>query len=107
VCVLTLGSRAPRGSARWPVACLQRELTLLGVRSGCAKKLHGVRDDVNALAALAVWGLPLAPFQASVDRDGAALGEVIRAVLALGSPYSDVEVVGAILVALTVAALAA
>ena len=43
---------------------------------------------------LPVLVLPLAPLEAAVDRDRAALGEVLGAVLALRAPDGDVEVVG-------------
>src|SRR3954453_16292562 len=58
------------------------------------EELHRIGDDVDRLALLAVVALPLAPLEAAVDRDGAALGEVAGAVLALRAPDGDVEVVG-------------
>lgn len=45
------------------------------------------------LGAVAV--LPLLPLQASVDRDGAALGEELGHVFAHRAPGCDIEVVGA------------
>ena len=42
----------------------------------------------------AVLRVPLAPVEASVDADRAALREVLRATLALVTPDGDVEVVG-------------
>src|SRR5581483_12021024 len=59
-----------------------------------AEELHGLGDDLDRLPLLAVLGLPLAPVEAAVDRDGPALREVLRAVLALVAPDGDVEVVG-------------
>src|SRR4051795_11227973 len=60
-----------------------------------AKELHGVSDDLHRLAlAGAVRRLPLAPVEAAVDRDAAALLEVLGAVLALRAPDRHVEVVG-------------
>src|SRR3954451_1063904 len=57
------------------------------------EELDGVGDDVDRLALVALL-LPLAPLEAAVDRDRAALGEVASAVLALRAPDGDVEVVG-------------
>src|SRR5689334_14343916 len=59
-----------------------------------AEELDAVGDDVDGLALVALGGLPLAPLEAAVDRDAAALGQVLGAVLALGAPDGDVEVVG-------------
>src|SRR4051794_7201997 len=61
---------------------------------GAGEELHGVGDDLDALALAAVVCRPFAPLQPSVDRDRPALGEVAGAVLALGAPDGDVEVVG-------------
>src|SRR4051812_46102006 len=58
-----------------------------------AEELDGVGDDVDALALVAVLVLPLAPLETPVDRHGAALAQVARAVLALRAPHGDVEVV--------------
>src|SRR6478752_8949666 len=59
-----------------------------------AEELHGVGHDLDGLAlAGAVLGLPLAPLQAAVDRDGAALREVLGAVLALLAPDGHIEIV--------------
>src|SRR5262249_36636553 len=58
-----------------------------------AEELHGVGDHLDGLALGAVLCLPLAPLEPAVDADGAALGEVLRAVLALRAPDGDVEVV--------------
>src|SRR3954465_16015520 len=57
------------------------------------EELDGVGDDVDRLALVALL-LPLAPLEAAVDRDRAALGEVASAVLALRPPDGDVEIVG-------------
>src|SRR6185369_3937022 len=59
-----------------------------------AQELDGVGDDLDRLALGAVLRLPLAPLEAAVDRDAAALGQVVRAVLALRAPHLDIEVVG-------------
>src|SRR5262249_10801435 len=60
-----------------------------------AEELDGVGDDLHGLAlARAVGRLPLAPVEAAVDRDAAALLQVLGAVLALRAPDRDVEVVG-------------
>src|SRR5919199_307210 len=58
------------------------------------EELDRVGDDVDPLAVVALLVLPLAPLEAPVDRDGAALAQVAGAVLALGAPDGDVEVVG-------------
>src|SRR4051794_38146689 len=58
-----------------------------------AEELHGLGDDLDALALVAVLRLPLAPVKASVDGHGPTLREVRRAVLALRSPDGHVEVV--------------
>src|SRR5215211_7249234 len=59
-----------------------------------AEELDGVGDDVDGLALATLLGLPLAPLEPAVDRDRPALAEIARAVLALGAPHRDVEVVG-------------
>src|SRR5205085_7011981 len=66
---------------------------LAGRIGAAAEELHGVGDDLDRLALGAVLRLPLAPFEAPVDRHRAALCEVLRAVLALVAPDRDVEVV--------------
>src|SRR6478736_10526535 len=59
-----------------------------------AEELDVVGDDLDCLAlARAVGRLPLTPLEPTVDRDRAALGEVLRAALALGTPHRHVEVV--------------
>src|SRR3954447_5534535 len=40
-----------------------------------AEELHGLGDDLDVLALVAVLVLPLAPLEAAVDGDGAPLGE--------------------------------
>src|SRR5207237_7528421 len=55
--------------------------------------LDAVGDDLDRLPLGAVLGLPFAPVEAAVDREGAALGEVLRAALPLVAPDRDVEVV--------------
>src|SRR5688500_5390975 len=58
-----------------------------------AEELIRVGDDLDRLAVVALLVLPLAPLEATVDRDRAALGEVLGGVLALRAPDGDVEVV--------------
>src|SRR4051794_4701011 len=62
------------------------------VAVGAGEELRGVGDDLDGFA-LVVFVRPFAPFQAAVDGDGAALAEVAVAVLALGAPDGDAEVV--------------
>src|SRR6266545_3635574 len=62
--------------------------------AAAAEELDAVGDDLHRLALAAVLRLPLTPVEASVDADRAALGEVLRATLALVAPDGDVEVVG-------------
>src|SRR5437764_457328 len=50
-------------------------------------------DDLDRLALRSVLRVPLPPVEAAVDPDGAALGEELRAALALVAPDRDVEVV--------------
>src|SRR5207247_2154484 len=99
--VVARGGRAGRGGGE--VAGVDRdvgprgEAVAGGVAAGLvtsSEELHRVRDDVDRLALVAVLVLELAPLEASVDRDGASLREVAGAVLALGTPHGDVEVVG-------------
>src|SRR3954452_11063254 len=60
-----------------------------------AEELDGLGDDLDRLPLSGpVRGVPLAPLQAPVYRDRAALLEVGGAVLALLAPDGDVEVVG-------------
>src|ERR1700710_1184903 len=60
-----------------------------------AEELDRVGDDLDGLAfAAAVFGLPLTPVEPAFDRDRAALGQVVGAVLALAAEDDDVEVVG-------------
>src|SRR3954452_13882046 len=73
---------------------LRREATAVLATLAGAEELHGVGNDIYRLPLLAVLSLPLAPLEAPVDRHGAALREVLGAVLALRAPYGDVEVVG-------------
>src|SRR5690606_17297381 len=58
-----------------------------------AEELDRVGDDLDRLALVALAVVELAPLQPAVDRHGAALLEVGRAVLALLAPDGDVEVV--------------
>src|SRR5581483_34609 len=66
---------------------------LAGRLAAAAEELHGVGDDLHRLPLGAVLRLPFAPLEPAVDRDRAALREVLRAVLALVPPDRDVEVV--------------
>ena len=75
---------APRARTGWPPP--------LAV-AAAAEELDAVGDDLDRLALGAVLGLPLAPVEAAVDPDRAALGEVLRAALGLVAPDGDVEVV--------------
>src|SRR5205085_683395 len=81
---------------------------LLAGAVAAAEDLHRVGDDRSRLAlARAVLGLPLAPVEATLDGDRAALGKVGRAVLALGAEDGDVEVVRLVDPLATAAVLAA
>src|SRR5262249_28415859 len=70
---------------------------LRGVAAGvatAAQELDALGDDLHGLAlARPVGRLPLAPLEAAVDPDRAALREVLRAALRLVPPDGDVEVV--------------
>src|SRR5215218_8003124 len=74
---------------------LRREAaTILAALTG-AEELDGVGNDIYRLPLPAGFLLlPLAPFQAAVDCHRAALLQVLGAVLALGAPNRNVEVVG-------------
>src|SRR5207237_9552223 len=80
----TLGLCAARHELRLPAA-----FAVLAA----AEELDAVGDDLGRLALGTVLGLPLAPVEAPVDADRPALGEVLRAALALVAPDGDVEVV--------------
>src|ERR1700743_2991846 len=56
-----------------------------------AEELHVLGDYIDGRAVLSRGSGPLAPPQATVDRDGAALAEVFRAVLTLCAPDGHVE----------------
>src|SRR3954469_3578820 len=103
--VVVAGDRAATaaGGRRGEVVRVDRNVGLRGeavataARGGvvaAAEELHAVGDDAHALALVPLLALPLAPLEAAVDRDGAALGEVPGAVVALRAPDGDVEVVG-------------
>src|SRR5207253_6593717 len=64
----------------------------LGV-TAAAEELDAVGDDLHRLALRSVLRVPLAPLEAAVDCDRAALAEILRAALALVAPDGDVEVV--------------
>src|SRR5215208_5546949 len=75
------------GPPKSAFVCAVAELT------ATAEELHGVGDHLDCLPLRAVLRLPLAPLEPAVDTDGAALREVLRAVLALRAPDGDVEVI--------------
>ncbi len=56
-----------------------------------ADELGVVRDDLDRLPVVAVLVLELAPLQAAVDGDRAALGHVLGDDLALATPDGDVD----------------
>src|SRR5438105_2020270 len=58
-----------------------------------AQELDALGDDLDRLALGAVLRLPLAPVEPTVDGDGAALREVLRAALGLVAEHGDAEVV--------------
>src|SRR3954451_19374869 len=104
--VLAAGGTAAAGGSRGrlEVALVARDVAAAGEAVaaapavlGAAEELHRLGDDVDALALVAFLVLPLAPLQATVDGHRAALAQVARAVLALGAPDGDVEVVGLVL----------
>src|SRR5262249_13431538 len=78
-----LGLRARRHELR---------LAALAV-TAAAEELHGLGDDLDGLALRPVLRLPPAPRPPPVDPDRPALGQVLRAALALVAPDGDVEVV--------------
>src|SRR6185503_16383292 len=77
------------GAARHELRLLAAALAVLAA----AEELDRVGDDLHGLALGAVLGFPLAPVEAAIDADRPALGEVLRAALALVAPDGDVEVV--------------
>src|SRR5262249_50286593 len=85
---LEVGVRGRRRTGR-------HELAAAGLAvAAAAEDLDGLGDDLDGLALPAVLGLPLAPVEAPVDRDGAALREVLRATVCLVAEDGDAEVVG-------------
>jgi hypothetical protein len=54
--------------------------------AAAAEELDRVGDDLDRLALGPVLGVPLAPVEATVDRDGAALRQELCAALALVPP---------------------
>src|SRR4051794_24875344 len=100
--VVVGGRGAARGARGLEVGRVGRDVTLRGeapaatvlATLAAAQELDGVGDDVDRLALLALGGVPLAPLEPAVDGHGAALRQVLGAVLALGAPDGDVEVVG-------------
>src|SRR5450432_1359341 len=81
-------ARADAGGEAVPVAATGVVTT--------AEELHVLGDYIDSLALGALLA-PLAPLQATVDRNPATLGQVLVAVLALGAPHGHVEVVGNVL----------
>src|SRR5438552_3802817 len=61
--------------------------------AAAAQELHALGDDLDGLALGAVLRLPFAPVEAPVDRDRAALRQVLRAALGLIAEDRDAEVV--------------
>src|SRR5436190_24054607 len=75
---------------------LGREAVAAALRRGvaaAAEELDGVGDDLDRLALVAVWAIPLAPLQPALDRDRPPLREIGGAVLALRAPHRDIDVV--------------
>src|SRR5207244_2695256 len=88
-----------RGAGEVLVACRgcgghELALAVGTALTAAAEELNRVGDDLDRLALAAVLRLPLAPVEPAVDPHGAALGEVLRATLALVAPDRHVEVVG-------------
>src|SRR3954471_21135995 len=71
-------------------------VSAVGVSGAVPRNWTVVGDDLDGLALDVVAGGPFAPFEAAVDGDRAALGQVAVAVLALGAPDGDGEVVGVV-----------
>src|SRR3954451_15526299 len=95
---------AHRRARRLEVALVHGDVGLRGEAAAAVRglvapteELDGVGDDLDRLALLAVLALPLAPLEAAIERDRAPLGEEARAVLALGAPDGDREVVRLVL----------
>src|SRR6478672_1519562 len=83
------------GGVRRNVALGRETVAVAAAVTTAAEELNGVGDDLDGLAlAGAVRRIPLAPVEAAVDCDAAALLEVLGAVLALRAPDGHVEVVG-------------
>src|SRR5438094_336167 len=61
--------------------------------TAATQKLDAVGDDLDRLALRAVLRLPLAPFEAAIDRDRAPLAQVLRAALGLVAENRDAGVV--------------
>src|SRR3954469_12044049 len=85
------GVRLQLAAARLEAARLTAAAGALAVAG--AEELHRVGDDLDRLALRAVLALPLAPLEPAVDRDRAALRQIVRAVLALRAPHLHGEVV--------------
>ena len=62
-----------------------------------AEELHGLGDDIDRVALLALIVGPLPEAQSPIDCDLPSLAEEAMAVLALWTPDGDVEEVGLIL----------
>src|SRR4051812_11390591 len=93
-CARTCGRRRKVGRVRRNVALRREAVAIAAAVTTTAEELDRVGDDLHRLTlAGAVGGLPLAPVEAAVDGDAAALLEVLSAVLALRAPDGHVEVV--------------
>src|ERR1700751_4607105 len=62
--------------------------------AAAAQELDTLGHDLDGLALRSVLSLPLAPVEPAVDRDRAALAQVLRAALGLVAEDRDPEVVG-------------
>ena len=74
------------------------------VGAGGVEELDVAGDDLELLAA-AVVGVPLGVVQAAFDGDLAALGQVLGARVGLAAEHGDVDVVGALVLAVLAGAL--
>src|SRR5436309_3368813 len=85
---------APRGrGARGRRHALVAAAGLATAVTAAAQELDAVGDDLDRLALRAVLRLPLAPFEAAVDRHRAPLAQVLGAALGLVAEDRDAEVV--------------